>query len=243
MVQINSSELSAHITVNHNRLKTYGDKVYLKNDACFEIELWNPKTTRVLVYISIDRKLISKNGIILNPGQRVYLERWIDESKKFLFSTYNVENTKEAKNAISNNGLIEINFYDEQVIALHQGSTSNWYASDNCHYTNSSTPIGQNFYTTCVAGSNASVIYSDNSNSLKSFLETGITEKGASSDQKLYESNGNFNYWITKTVCWQLLPESSRPVEADKIRSYCTECGTRVRASSWKFCPSCGSKV
>jgi rRNA maturation endonuclease Nob1 len=45
------------------------------------------------------------------------------------------------------------------------------------------------------------------------------------------------------TVNLQILPESAKPVEVEKIRSYCTECGTRSRSSSWKFCPSCGSKM
>jgi hypothetical protein len=238
MVQINTGEVSAHITVNRNRLKTYDNNVYLKNESNFEIEIWNPKTTRVLAVVSINGNLISQSGIIVNPGQRIYLERWIDEAKKFLFSTYNVENSSTAKNAIRDNGKVEIKFYNETTVFYDNGLK--WT------YNSSSLPFGGTTLNTqtFAAGSNASVNYTDTSvSSINiSSIETGRTEKGENSSQELHHAFGNFDSWSFKTIEWQILPESSRPVEADKIRSYCTECGTRVRASSWKFCPSCGTK-
>jgi len=48
----------------------------------FEIELFNPKTNPVLAKISINGKRISERGIILNPGQRVFLERFLDSPEK-----------------------------------------------------------------------------------------------------------------------------------------------------------------
>lgn len=104
---------TAHITINRNRPKTYGDKIYFKNNTHFEIELFNPLQNRVLVKIDIDGRTISSTGIIINPGQRAYLERWIDDSKKFLFNTYEVENSAEARAAIQQNGKVKISFYTE----------------------------------------------------------------------------------------------------------------------------------
>ena len=78
---------------------------------------------------------------------------------------------------------------------------------------------------------------------IRSSIETGRTEKGVASDQSFDETSGDFGTWPMMTISLQILPESAKPVEVEKIRSYCTECGTRVRSSSWKFCPSCGSKM
>ena len=74
-------------------------------------------------------------------------------------------------------------------------------------------------------------------------LETGRAEKGESSSQNLESTTGDFNSWTTAVTEIQILPESQKPVEVEKIRSYCTACGTRVRSSSWKFCPACGEKL
>jgi rRNA maturation endonuclease Nob1 len=43
-------------------------------------------------------------------------------------------------------------------------------------------------------------------------------------------------------VEYKILPKSSKPVEVQEIRNYCTECGTKVK-TNYKFCPSCGNKI
>lgn len=109
-------EGQAFISVGRNRLKQYDkNTVYLENGKEFQIELFNPKTTKVLVKIKMNGNYISSSGVVLKPGQRVFLERYLDEAKKFKFDTYSVENSKEAAEAIAKNGLIEIEFYDEYV--------------------------------------------------------------------------------------------------------------------------------
>ena len=94
---------TAHIAVNRNRLKQYGDKIYLKDKTHFEIELFNPKSIKILAKIYLNGVSISTSGIVIRPGQRVFLERWLDETKKFLFETYEVEDSKEEQEAIANN--------------------------------------------------------------------------------------------------------------------------------------------
>ena len=83
---VNVGGCLAHITKNRNRSKIYGDTVYLKTGETFEIELFNPSTTKVLARIEINGKKISEGGIILRPGERVYLERFIETKKKFLLN-------------------------------------------------------------------------------------------------------------------------------------------------------------
>jgi hypothetical protein len=235
----------------------------MKSGAHYEIELWNLKPTRVLANISIDGLLISRTGIVLNPGQRVYLERWIDTPKKFKFSTYEVENTSEAKEAIQHNGLVQVNFHDETVknyfpswnsnepyykyMMSYGGTTVNNLYSTTTGSDNTLNLItaNSNFNLTSTNSNLISGMTSDNflNETTKGSLETGRSEAGENSSQKLDSTTGDFNVWTSKSLTFQLLPESAKPVEADKIRSYCTECGTRVRSASWKFCPACGEKI
>jgi hypothetical protein len=93
-------------------------KVFLEDKEEFEIELFNPLTVSVLADIKLNGQSISKTGLVVKPGQRVYLDCFIDDKKKFKFSTYEIENSGEALDATHNNGLLEVFFYKEDVITL-----------------------------------------------------------------------------------------------------------------------------
>jgi hypothetical protein len=93
-------------------------KVFLDDKEEFEIELFNPLTVSVLADIKLNGQSISKTGLVVKPGQRVYLDCFIDDKKKFVFSTYEIENSGEALDATQNNGLLEVFFYKEDVITL-----------------------------------------------------------------------------------------------------------------------------
>jgi hypothetical protein len=104
----------AYITKDKKRLKQFGQNVYLKNGDEFELELFNPSQSTVLAKIKLDGSYISGGGIVLKPGQRVYLERYLDDPRKFKFETYEVDGTSnEVLDAISNNGDVVIEFFDE----------------------------------------------------------------------------------------------------------------------------------
>jgi hypothetical protein len=93
-------------------------KVFLNDGDEFEIELFNPLTVSVLADIKLNGQSISKTGLVVKPGQRVYLDCFIDDKKKFKFSTYEIENSGEALDATQKNGLLEVFFYKEDVITL-----------------------------------------------------------------------------------------------------------------------------
>jgi len=95
-----------------------GDTVYLTPDQNFEIEIFNPLTEAVLSEIKVNGKSVSSTGLVIRPGERCYLDCFIDDKKKFVFKTYEVENTTESKEAISKNGLVEIFFYKEETLKL-----------------------------------------------------------------------------------------------------------------------------
>jgi len=241
------SSPTANISVNRNRLKQYGETVYLKSGTHFEIELFNTKPNKVLARIYLDGNSISDSGIVLNPGQRIYLERWIDQPKKFLFETYEVENSAEAKNAISQNGRIKVEFYDQAIFTGNVGYVTNptWTYNPLSGPVYGGTTENQIYFSSNVSsdviGQKTSIV--PTSLFGPSSIETGRAEKGEPSDQKFSESYDSFNVWTCNTVHLQILPESKKPLEVKEIRNYCTGCGTRIKKSSWKFCPSCGTKI
>lgn len=93
-------------------------KIFLNDKEEFEIELFNPLTVSVLADIKLNGESISKTGLVLKPGQRVYLDCFIDDKKKFIFSTYEIDGDLESLEATQNNGLLEVFFYKEDVITL-----------------------------------------------------------------------------------------------------------------------------
>jgi len=100
---------------DRGRKKIYlNNKVYLGNNQEFLIELFNPLQDAVLAKITINGKNASENGLILRPGERFYLDCFVNDKKKFIFKTYEIENTTESLNATSNNGYIEVSFFREK---------------------------------------------------------------------------------------------------------------------------------
>jgi hypothetical protein len=102
-----------------------GNLVYLQDNTEFKIELFNPLKENVLADIKINSNSISRRGLVLRPGQRFYLDCYLDDRKKFVFKTYSVDNTEESKEAIQNNGIVEVLFYKEDVAQFNNWN-SNW---------------------------------------------------------------------------------------------------------------------
>jgi hypothetical protein len=113
----NTEMPSAFICINKSRLKIYNKEsdptFYLNNGDSFQIELFNPTSNLILAKIYLNNNIISQGGLVLRPGERVFLERYLDVAKRFKFDTYEVSNTKEVQKAIENNGDFKVEFYDE----------------------------------------------------------------------------------------------------------------------------------
>ena len=101
---------------DRGRKKIYLDsKIYLPDGSEFQIEMFNPLQDAVLAELKINGKLASNSGLILRPGERFYLDCNIDDRKKFVFKTYEIDSSdEEAKKATEKNGFIEISFYREK---------------------------------------------------------------------------------------------------------------------------------
>jgi len=164
----------AYIAKDKKRLKQFGHNVYLNNGDEFQLELFNPSSTTVLAKIKLDGSYISGGGIVLKPGQRVFLERYLDDPRKFKFETYEVDGTSnEVLDAIAGNGDVVIDFFDEykQPVWNNQityggsfggpvhtyntntfiGGYANTTLSNNVSFTSSSNTAGVNFNTTSVS--------------------------------------------------------------------------------------------
>ena len=267
---------TAYIAVNKSRLKLYnkdGDMptFYLQKNQEFQIEIFNPTSDVILAKIHLNGKAISQGGLVLNPGQRVFLDRYFDVAQKFLFDTYEVANTEEVKKAIENNGDLKVEFYKEQqfVTAL------NWIQPDLTYrpwVTHISSPIIGNTTTTTglnltSTSSNSSFLCNSNitytsydsklsfSNDLDSIrntprskksksIETGRVEKGSHSSQEFKTVAKKFESFSFHTVEYKLLPASQKinTVDDVNVKKYCTNCAHKLK-KEYKYCPVCATKA
>jgi hypothetical protein len=281
--------------------------IYLKDGKNFEIELFNPLREPVLAEIKVNGKSVSSSGLVLRPGERFYLDCFMDDRKKFVFNTYSVEDSEEVKESISANGVVEVFFYKEETLKIN-----NWqqkfqpvierhyhhYGYPYWPYYNGTCTIASPYvypYNTILCGgttttsiyngstftvsntiptsvslngtsttsfnlSNAVSTYTSNvTNNLsnqkvmdQSYLheglnrsksiETGRIEKGEDSSQKFESVDMQFEKYHISSVIYQLFPESQKPIETKEIKSFCSECGRKLKGSE-NFCPDCGTKL
>ena len=173
----------AYITKDKKRLKQFGQTVYLNNGEEFELELFNPSTTTVLAKIKLDGSYISGGGIVLKPGQRVFLERYLDDPRKFKFETYEVDGTSnEVLDAIVGNGDVVIDFFDEykQPVWNNQITYGGSFGGP-IHTYNTNTLIGG--YATTTLSNNVSFTSSSNTPGV-SFTTTSMSNTFAGPNKR-----------------------------------------------------------
>jgi hypothetical protein len=164
----NNGMPTANIAINKSRIKLYNaDKndptYFLKKGQEFQIELFNPTTNNIIAKIKLNGNAIAQGGLMLKPGERVFLDRYLDVAKKFLFETYNVEgDNDEVKKAIKDNGDFSVSFHMERIIFNTQrqilGGPDYWsdrlYINNNSGDSGNSIPLS-NFTTTSSNTNNA----------------------------------------------------------------------------------------
>ena len=264
---------TAHITKKKSRLKVYNDHIVFLNDKDnFEFEIHNPTNKTVLFKINLNGSYISTSGVVLRPGQRVFLERFLDSNNKFEFSTYEVNDTSENRSAIDLNGDVKIEFYNEKEPSINNlmylGNSTIYGGQNSGDYiprygTTISSTGAAGYGTTTFTTSNSTftssvssdtfrskfdtskTLLSGKPNSLKkksNSIETGRVEKGETSNQGFTNSYEQFNYNSFHEVIFKIQPLSTKNKTKEDIRQYCTECGTKMK-KNYKFCPSCGNKL
>ena len=262
---MNNNLPSAWIADTHDkgRKKIFPcDKIYMEDGKEFLIELFNPLKESVMAEIKINGAIATASGLVLKPGQRYFLDCFVDDKRKFLFKTYEVENSSEAKKAIEDNGFVEVSFYREKKYekiydgllnqkTIYRDVIINNYPKYDYFYnpntydfqqfycnTNSAVNIGT-LATNCVFTNSAFNAESVSSNT----IETGRVEKGEDSKQEFSNVNMNFESYTINTVKYQILPLSKKPIETSEIKTknFCSVCGTKNK--NYKYCPTCGEKI
>lgn len=172
---------TANIAVNKSRIKVYknaGDlpTYYLKKGTEFSIELFNPTSDVILAKIQLNGVNISQGGLVLKPGQRFFLDRFLDVPKKFLFDTYEVSNTSEVQEAIKKNGDFKVTFHKEIVPAvpsythgilrLNSSSTGSFGFAENT-YTSYSSNLPNSSLTSGIGGQSVTGGLNNSDNTIK----------------------------------------------------------------------------
>ena len=259
----------AYITKRKQRVKQFNQTVYLQNGDEFEIELFNPTTTKVLAKIEINGNPIGGTGIVLRPGERVFLERYLNDAKKFLFETYKVSGKSlTVEQAIKNNGDVVVKFYGEYIQPFNNVFITNintwkepyWYNTHTTSdtLTNDSSPYKlttTSLYNTKSVTSDTLSFDSSEPTKMKKLrsisklsedrpkeIETGRIEKGSNSNQSFTYDYTQFNSYHFVESVWKILPESQKPIMKEDLVLHCTECGRKRKKDTHKFCPHCGTK-
>ena len=247
---------TAHISVRKQRVKQNGKNVYLSDNTEFEIELHNPTSKKVLTKIEIDGCTISQSGLVVRPGERIFLDRLIDIKRKFKYETYNVTKTQENLKAIENNGKVKIYFY--RILEPVTYTYPYWWYNTNYYernvpliytntppiYTFGTTGIGTSTTTnlTTLGTPTTTTMFSNAAAISSNTIETGQVSHGESSDQNFNKSYDDFSGVSFHTVEWQILPISQRPITTKDLVRKCGGCNVKMK-SGWVFCPNCGSEV
>jgi hypothetical protein len=201
-------------SLDRGRKSIKQNNVYLDDKEEFLIELYNPLQQSVLTEIKLNGQSISKSGLVLNPGQRYYLDCFLDDKKKFIFNTYDVDDSNETLNAIAKNGLLEVFFYKESVVTINNWNRFNTIVVDryypwNCFggYTQYGTgtihTIYGNVYTNGVTTTGTTFGNSDNA-TFTSTANTGTLNIAAASAI----SNSNLSNCSTSTFTSNTLSKS-----------------------------------
>jgi len=283
--RLNDVEPSAIVTVNGSEKKIYdNNQIFLNLDDNFEFRFFNPLQEKIGVEIIFNGLKKDNSLLILNPGEDISLDRFMDDKKKMKYSTYFIDgNNEQAVKATEKNGLVEINFYKEQAYTNYNqwasgnfdttgwsGGTSrssNGFGGVNMMYSSPGvfthelddsvlTTTSNTFYDTTQNTTLTATLDSLNETTIagnplgtrslksKSFKkETGRVEKGEESDQDFETIDAKFETTAFHTISYEMKPQSTKVLEMNDIKQYCTECGYRIRKKSWKFCPKCGEEL
>jgi hypothetical protein len=252
----------AHISIDKNRLQRFRGKVYLSDKAKFEIELFNPTQRRYGVKFLFNGEYMSNRHLIIDPGQRIFLDRFIETKKRFEFNTYEVDDSPAAKAAISKNGLIEVEFHQENDPIPLLNNTTNWpaqftYTGDwfgfhgntfdqyNTTISNSGGISENTTVNYCSTNLNQSPKKNARHKLMRSMaapepIETGrINKSNENSNQEFQSVEADFNWIVDTKVVLQLLPISLQPANQRDLVQYCPVDGTKFK-KGYNFCPKCG---
>lgn len=252
--KVHTTHPSVHLTKRRNRMKIYsGNSVYMKNKDEFELEFDNTTSDTWLAKIAINNEIVSDSGLVLRPGERVFLDtpNLNDSIKnKFQFNTYNVESGRS--HLTSDNGRITIYFYKKEIFHnnyIDWNKIPPWsdkYPPDT--HTNPVITYRNNFTEDNTGNFNPMITTNVSDGGTRQILcnsvkmeETGRIEGGSKSDSEFFTINEKFESFHSHTVEYRILPISKKPTTIQEVKQYCSQCGRRKRKND-NFCPADGTK-
>ncbi len=249
------SNPQAFITKRKQRVKQVDGQVFLNDGDEYEIEIFNPTPNHILAKTKVDKDYLSGGGIVLRPGERLFLERFLDTNNKFVFKTYQVGKEAISLGATDNNGYVEIEFYNEfkpnpiytynptSVTYINPYNNGTYTINNGTTFTTSGT---NTYYNTSLTSSNSNLrtfVSKEPPISPLRKMETGTTEKGDESNQTFTSSDRTFVSYSFWNVAWRILPSSRKQYHKEELNVlYCGECGAKRKKDTHKFCPHCGTK-
>lgn len=179
-----------YVSVNKNRQKIFLDNgkevVFLNNKQEFQLEFFNPTSKNVMAMIYLNGTQMSNQGLVIKPGQRIWLDRFIDTPDKLLFDTYEVGDSEEVKKAIERNGHVRVEFFSEAdplpPITPYQypykWQTRSFYSdtTGNVNYSDTSTNISNTFGGTISNTSSLDSLSFDSIDNAPEELSRGIVD-------------------------------------------------------------------
>jgi hypothetical protein len=208
----------AAIAVNKSRIKLYNKNTdsptyYLQKGQEFEIELFNPTHENILAKIHLNNKPLSQGGLVLRPGERVFVERYLDVPKKFLFDTYEVGDSAEVQKAIEKNGDFKVEFFKEK--------TKNYINLINCTGTATIRTLGNLTNTTYTTNTCNGITRSTfTSNSTCGGSNSGSIGLGTTTSGYVAPQTTNFCNTSAGATLDFMAPEMDRTIEPAKTRSF-----------------------
>ena len=170
------------IAMNKSLLKEFNQNnervVYLEDGDEFQIQIFNDQTTEIGAKIYVNDELIGHSYLVIKPGERVWLDRYLDKARKFKFSTYEVNGNNDiVKQAIKKNGVVKVELFKKrekryfdlnpiittypQTYEPHIYYCNTPYSTCTCEVSSSATPMNAsvnavNFCSTLDFGSSSS---------------------------------------------------------------------------------------
>ncbi len=264
-----ANQLAVAIKMNNRVLKEFNkDTIFLPFGSEYTILIKNLNTKRAIVNITIDGQNMTKDGLVVDAGSEVELERKITDNMskgnkfKFIERTDQIEQHRGVK---LEDGVIRIEYQYEKI--YHYQPL--YYVAPNVWYGGGST------WNDIVVGSSASgsiakgsVLRSAAINSIQcsatssmsehpgvacsdfvqqGFNDAGITVPGSESNQK-FNTVSSFPLEYEKHVMiFKLVGETPdnepirKPVTV-KSKPKCVTCGKQNKAHA-KFCSHCGTAL